>query len=85
VIAAQLEGAHLGGAHLQGADLSGAHLQGAVLDGAHLEGADLGASIVTGEASGLTPGQLELAHSDESTELPSYLQEAALKANPDPR
>lgn len=67
---ADLRGAVLVGTCLIGADLSGASLQGADLRGADLRGADLRAANLT-DAIFLTQSQVESAHGDEETQLPT--------------
>ncbi len=67
LLRADLRGADLGGADLRGAILADADLSGANLEGADLRGADLRGAL------NLTPEQLDRAHVDESTQLPSYL------------
>jgi hypothetical protein len=84
---AQLQGAYLGGAQLQDAILSGAQLQDAILSGAQLQDAILsgaqlqGASLDEAQLQGayltavenLTQDQINMACTDENTELPAGL------------
>jgi hypothetical protein len=73
-----LWGANLQGAILKGTDLRGANLEGAHLEGAHLEGATLQDADLRGvdlrRVTGLTPAQLQAAHTDAHTQPPDDLQ-----------
>jgi uncharacterized protein YjbI with pentapeptide repeats len=69
---ADLRDAKLGGAFLVGASLRGADLRGAYLRLAKLDGADLSDANLDG-AEGLTQAQLERAHCNNGTKLPTGL------------
>ncbi|MBN9099589.1 MULTISPECIES: pentapeptide repeat-containing protein [unclassified Pseudonocardia] len=69
---ADLRGASLRGASLIGADLTGADLRRSDLIGADLRGADLAGADLTG-ALFLTRFQVDAAHGDPTTRLPSTL------------
>jgi len=70
--AADLRGISMRGAYLLGADLRGADLSRTDLLGADLRGADLRATRLA-ESLFLTQPQLDAAHGDLSTTLPSWL------------
>src|SRR4051812_5851880 len=64
--------ANLSHADLTGANLSGANLAGAILQGTILRGADLSGAV------NLTKEQLASAVMDDTTVLPTYLQDLQL-------
>ena len=67
-IAANLDGAYLGGARLEWADLAGANLEGTILKGANLEGADLEAALLKGaNLAGVQLSSTNLANVDLSS------------------
>ena len=70
---ADLHGADLHGAILREADLHEADLHGADLEEADLEHADLRGADLT-RVKGLTQAQLDAAHGDAATRLPSGLK-----------
>jgi hypothetical protein len=67
---AHLNGVHLVGAHLYGARLNGVHLVGADLTDADLTDANLTRASLEA-AAGLTQGQVNSAHGNKDTGLPS--------------